>query len=291
MEYRIALPDGGIRWIASRGRIEFREPGGTPVLARGTSMDVTHRKDAEWQAQRHREEIAHLSRVAMLGELSGSLAHELNQPLTAILSNAQAAQRFLARDTIDRAELQEILRDIVEADKRAGEVIRSLRALFKKGETSRRPLPINGIVRDVLKLVQSDALNHGVSVNAELDEQLPLVSGDTVQLQQVLLNLILNAMDALGAEAEGRRFLFVTTSRASDGGVQIAVRDTGPGVAQEIQTRIFEPFFTTKTQGLGLGLVICRSILEAHGSSLNYRGIPERGAEFFFVLPALEEPA
>jgi len=289
MEYRLTLPDGRVRWIASRGRVEFREPGGPPVLARGTSMDVTQRKETERQAQRQREEIAHLSRVAMLGELSGSLAHELNQPLTAILSNAQAAQRFLARDSFDREELQEILGDIVEADKRAGEVIRSLRALFKKGEATRSPLHIAEIVRGVLKLVQSDALNHGVFVSAELDEGLPVVTGDAVQLQQVLLNLILNAIDALAANAEGQRFLFVTAGKSPGGGVEVVVRDTGPGVPAEIQAQIFDPFFTTKSQGLGLGLVISRSILEAHGSALQLRGVPEGGAEFSFTLPVPEE--
>lgn len=288
MEYRLSLPDGQTRWIASRGRIEFREPGGSPVLARGTSMDVTRRKEGDRLAQQHREEIAHLSRVAMLGELSGSLAHELNQPLTAILSNAQAAQRFLARDSFDKAELQEILRDIVEADRRAGEVIRSLRALFKKGETCRQPLQINGIVQDVLKLIQSDALNHGVVVSAELTEQLPVVSGDSVQLQQVLLNLTLNAIDALAASGSGRRILNVGTSLLPGEGVKVVVRDNGPGVAQEVQARIFEPFVTTKSQGLGLGLAICRSILEAHGCVLNLRSDPEKGAEFSFVLPMTE---
>src|ERR1035438_9673534 len=184
-EYRILPLAGQIRWIASRGRAEF-DGAGKPVLVRGVSVDITHRKQAELEAQSRREELAHLSRVTMLGELSGSLAHELNQPLTAILSNAQAAQRFLSRDDADLNEVREILADIVSEDKRAGEVISRLRVLLKKGEAQHQSLDLNEVVQEALKLVRNDLFNHAVSAHLELARDLPAVKADRVQLQQVL---------------------------------------------------------------------------------------------------------
>jgi PAS domain S-box-containing protein len=283
-EYRVILPDGKLRWIASRGRVELNNAG-QPVLVRGLSLDITARKLAELEAQQHRNEVAHLSRVAMLGELSGSLAHELNQPLTAILSNAQAAQRFLARPEIDRAELEAILRDIVEADEHAGEVIRSLRVLLKKGKVQRVPLQANEVVSEVLKLMRSDLLNHHVAVETDLADDLPTVRGDRVQLQQVLLNLVMNASDAMaGSEGLGRR-LQVSTGRSAGDGVRVSVRDHGRGIPAEALERVFEPFFTTKPHGLGLGLAVCRSILVAHGGALSVENHPAGGAVFHFTLP------
>lgn len=173
-----------------------------PLRIRGVSIDITARKQAEREVQEKRAELTHLSRAAMLGELSGSLAHELNQPLTAILSNAQAAQRFLARPDFDRAEMEEILRDIVEADQHAGQVIRSLRQLLKKGALQRLPLDANEVVQETLKLMRSDLLNHHVAVRTTLAPGLPRVCGDRVQLQQVLLNLVMNASDAHGRDRQ-----------------------------------------------------------------------------------------
>lgn len=285
LEYRIVRPDGQRRWIASRGTFDL-DTRGRPRTACGVSIDVTQRKEAEQALQEQRTELAHLSRVTMLGELSGSLAHELNQPLTAILSNAQAAQRFIARPDLDKEELGEILQDIVEADQRAGEVIRSLRALFKKGQVERQVVNLNAIISDVLKLVRSDALNRRVTVQTDLDPREPSVVADPVQLQQVLLNLILNAIDAMSATPETDRQLSVSSRVLEDGNTRVSVRDHGTGIAEELREKIFEPFFTTKPHGLGLGLGMCRSILDAHGSKLELDPAATNGAEFFFILPA-----
>ncbi len=284
-EYRLLSGAASVRWIAAQGRVEFAADR-RPLRMRGVSIDITARRLAEQEVQERRAELTHLSRVAMLGELSGSLAHELNQPLTAILSNAQAAQRFLARPQINRAELEEILSDIVDADQHAGEVIRSLRLLLKKGEVQRQQLDANEVVQEVLNLVRSDLLNHQVAAETELAPDLPSVRGDRVQLQQVLLNLVMNACDAMaGSDGAGRR-LCVMTNWIEDEGVRVSVRDHGRGIPTELLERVFEPFFTTKPQGLGLGLAVCRSILLAHDGELSAENHPSGGAVFHFTLPA-----
>ena len=279
------LPDGQVRWIAGRGRVEFT--GGKPLRMRGVSLDITRRKQAELEAARQRNELAHLSRVSLLGELSGSFAHELNQPLTAILSNAQAAQRFLTQDAADPAELQEILNDIVEEDKRAGEVIRGMYLLLKKGEVQLQALDVNKVVHNVLKLLHSDLVNQNVAVHVELALHLPAVNGDSVQLQQVLLNLVVNGCDAMAdIEAVDRRLL-VRTELADGKDVRVSVADQGYGIPSEKINRIFEPFFTTKMKGMGMGLAVCRTIISAHGGRLWATNNPNRGATFQFTLPTI----
>ena len=210
VEYRVVLPNGQIRWIAGRGHVEFNGDG-QPVRMRGCALDITTRKQAELEAACHRNEMAHLSRVTMLGELSVSIAHELNLPLTAILSNAQAAQRILANGEGDLAEFREILNEIVSEDKRAAEVIRRLRLWLKKGEAQQHPLRINKVVRDVLKLMRSDLINQRAAVDTELARNLPSVTGDPIQLQQVLLNLVVNACDAMTACNPPERRLLIRT--------------------------------------------------------------------------------
>ena len=283
-EYRVLSGGQPVRWIAARGRVEFSADR-RPLRMRGVSIDITARKQAEQEVQERRAELTHLSRVAMLGELSGSLAHELNQPLTAILSNAQAAQRFLARPEIDRAELGEILGDIVDADRHAGEVIRSLRLLLKKGAVQRQPLDANEVVQEVLNLVRSDLLSHQVAAETELAPELPTVNGDRVQLQQVLLNLVMNACDAMAGRDGAGRLLCVSTRWTEGEGVRVSVRDNGLGIPAGSLERVFEPFFTTKPHGLGLGLAVCRSILSAHGGGLSAENHPGGGAVFHFTLP------
>lgn len=284
-DFRIVLPDGRVRWVTSRGRIE-RDGTGVARGMLGASQDVTARKDAEREAARQRDEIAHLARVAMLGELSGSLAHELNQPLSAILSNAQAAQRFLARDPPELDKVQEILRDIVKSDKRAGQVITRLRSLFKKEQAQYSAVDVNDAVQDVLALVRSDLLSRQVSVSTELAAELPAVSGDRVQLQQVLLNLLVNGCDAM-ADAQPPRSLNVRTELASGGQVILNVIDHGTGIPVEDLERIFEPFVSTKPQGMGLGLAVCRSIVNAHGGRLWATNNREGGSRFIMELPAI----
>ena len=229
--------------------------------------------------------MAHLARVAMLGELSGSLAHELNQPLSAILSNAQAAQRFLARDPPQLDRVTEILADIVKSDKRAGAVITRLRSLLKKEEAQHRPLDMNEVVQEVLALMRSDFLNRQVSVRTELAPQLPAVSGDRVQLQQVLLNLLINGCDAM-AGARAQPDLVVRSESAPGRNVRVSVADRGTGIPLEDLERIFEPFVTTKPQGLGLGLAVCRSIVKAHNGRLWATNNPDGGASVHIELPA-----
>jgi C4-dicarboxylate-specific signal transduction histidine kinase len=245
-------------------------------------VNITERRQNERTAARQRDEIAHLSRVAALGELSGSLAHEINQPLMGILSNAQAAQRFLAHDDVNLDEVREILADIVEDDKRAGEVIRRLRALLKKGELQKRPLDINAVVDDVVRLTRNDLMNREVVASTELTPNLPPVFGDPIQLQQVLLNLVLNACEAMEA-VPGPRQVQLRTFH-TDGGVEISVSDRGGGIPPGDLERIFEPFVTTKEHGTGLGLSICRTIIVAHGGRLWAENIGE-GATFRCMLP------
>ena len=246
-------------------------------------VDVTERRQNERTAARQRDEIAHLSRVAALGELSGSLAHEINQPLMGILSNAQAAQRFLARDEVNLDEVREILVDIVEDDKRAGEVIRRLRALLKKGEMQKRPLDINSIVDDVMRLTRNDLMNRDVAVSTELMPDLPPVFGDQIQLQQVLLNLVMNACEAMEA-VSGPSQVHIRTCRTDGGDIEMSVSDRGGGIPSGDLERIFEPFVTAKEHGTGLGLSICRTIIGAHGGRLWAENIGA-GATFRCTLP------
>jgi len=288
-EYRAVLPDGQVRWIAGRGQVEFNDDG-QPVRMRGVSVDITKRKQAEEQTAHHRNEIAHLSRVTTLGELSGSIAHELSLPLSAILSNAQAAQRVLAHGGADLAEVREILNDIVSEDKRAGEVIQRLRQWLKKGEVQQHSLRINEVVEDVLKLIHDDLINQHVTIDVELGRNLPLVTGDPVQLQQVLLNLVVNACDAMtNCDAPERRLLIRTGTETRNGNgncaVLVSVTDRGGSIPEEKMEQIFEPFFTTKAKGMGLGLSVCHTIIAAHRGKLWATNNADCGATFHFSLP------
>jgi C4-dicarboxylate-specific signal transduction histidine kinase len=263
----------------------IKDEHGRIVGASTIARDITARKKAEAEAIEQRAELAHLSRVTMLGELSGSLAHELNQPLTAILSNAQAAQRFLGHENVDLDEVRDILTDIVEQDKRAGEVIRRLRLLLKKGEVEVQPLDVNGAVQEVLKLIRGDLLNQRVTTLTKLGPGLPTVKGDRVQLQQVLLNLVMNACDAMSGTAPADRQIVVSTELSDDTGICFSVSDRGHGLATEQLEKVFEPFFSSKAHGLGLGLSVCRSIITAHGGKLWAVNNPEKGATFHFTVP------
>jgi two-component system, LuxR family, sensor kinase FixL len=262
-------------------------PEGLFVLA--SIVDISERKRAELEGARQRNELAHLSRVTMLGELSGSLAHELNQPLTAILSNAQAAQRFLASDDVDLAELREILHDIVAEDTRAGEMIQRLRVLFKKRETPKHTgdIDINEVVQDVLKLVGNDLMNQNVTMDTELAQNLPAVTGDWIQLEQVLLNLVFNGCEAMeDCEPSDRRLRVVT--ELDNGAVRVSVTDRGGSIPEEKIESVFEPFFTTKVEGMGLGLSICRTIISAHRGKIWATNNLDCGATFHFELPVSE---
>jgi two-component system, LuxR family, sensor kinase FixL len=289
-EYRAMLPDGQVRWFVGRGHVELNRDG-KPVRMRGASVDITRRKEAELEAACQRMELAHLSRVTTLGELSGSIAHELSLPLGAILSNAQAAQRILANGKADLAEVSEILNDIVSEDKRASEVIRRLRLWLKKGELQQHPLRINKVVKDVLKLIRSDLINQKVTVETELAGNLPTVSGDPVQLQQVLLNLVVNACDSMaGGDISQRRLIIRTNIEDGSSAVVASVTDPGTGIPEERMEQIFEPFFSTKEKGMGIGLSVCRTIIAAHRGKLWAANNLDRGATFYFSLPVRDSP-
>ncbi|MFM0620397.1 ATP-binding protein, partial [Paraburkholderia nemoris] len=242
-------------------------------------------KTDRYELRRQRQDLAHLTRVSTMGQLASSLAHELNQPLTAILSNVQAAQRFMTADPIDLAELRDILNDIVQDDYRASEVIRRIRAVVKKGDLEMTPLDLAGVIRDVVALVHSDAIVRGTRVTLDIDSTLPPVRGDRVQLQQVMLNLLLNAFDAMNEVPPVDRMVCVTLKPADDGMVLIAVRDRGHGLTADKLDKIFKPFFTSKPQGLGLGLSISRSIIDMHRGRLWAENNNDRGATFYVALP------
>jgi C4-dicarboxylate-specific signal transduction histidine kinase len=279
----------GRRRDGSEVRVEvglnaIHAPGGAAAVL-ASVVDVTERRRAEQEAARQRNELTHLSRVTMLGELSGSLAHELNQPLTAILSNAQAALKFLENDPGDVGEVRSILEDIVADDSRAGEVIHRLRLMFSNGEVQHRELDVAEAIREVLRLLNSELVSHNVVVRGELAAGLPPVWGDRVQLQQVLINLIINGCDAMVDAQNPDRTLFVRAEPANGAGVRVSVEDRGCGIAPDRLESVFEPFFTTKTRGMGLGLAVCRTIIAAHGGRLWAENNVGRGASFMFLLP------
>ena len=243
------------------------------------------RKQAELEAQGLRNDLAHAGRVATIGELTASLAHELNQPLTAILSNAQAGQRVLQAAPVDLEEVGEILTDIVEDDKRAAEVIRRLRSLLSKGDPQMRALDINEALNDVARLVSGDAVVRGVSIRLDLADGLPPVLGDRVQLQQVALNLVLNGMDAMRESDTRARVLVLRTTRAGAKTVRVDVQDSGAGIDEGNMAKVFQTFYTTKPDGMGIGLAISRSIVDLHGGRLEAHNNPDGGATFSFTLP------
>jgi signal transduction histidine kinase len=247
--------------------------------------------NAEREAGRLRQELTHIGRVSAMGELTASLAHELNQPLTAILNNAQVAQEYLEADAPDLGELREILSDIVADDQRAADVIHRLRALLKKGALEYVPLNLNDVVDGVARLVRSDMVIRNVPMILDLTQDLPNVCGDRVQLQQVVLNMVLNGAEAMG-EPDGRpHALVIRTSRAGAEAVGVAVEDSGTGIDAKDLDRLFEPLYTTKAEGLGMGLAIARTIVDAHGGRLRASNNAGGGATFQFTLPIAAERA
>ncbi len=284
-EERITDAKGRVRWLQTVKRPLVGSNGQVNQVL-GSATDITERKRAESELQLQREELAHVTRVSMMGELAASLAHELNQPLTAILSNAQAAQRFLAAKPVNLDEVREILIDIVDDNSRAGEIIRRLRALVRKEELAFTQLELPAVIRDVVSVVHNDAILRNVQVHYQAGDEVPPVRGDRIQLQQVMLNLLLNAFDAMKDCRADERQVLVRIESDGAGMVEVAVRDRGIGLTSDNLDRIFEPFFTTKRDGLGMGLAISRSIVEAHGGRLRVENNPDRGATFCFTLPA-----
>jgi PAS domain S-box-containing protein len=259
--------------------------GTTEILA--IVRDVTESKQTQLEVQRSRLELAHMSRVTSLGEITASLAHELNQPLTVILSNAQAAQRSLASNKLHEVDLDELLADIVEADKRAGDVIRRLRSWLGRDQPMRQPLALNSVITDVEHMIRSELILRHVRLTLELGDQLPNVSADRVLMQQVILNLAFNAIEAMQQRSASERQLVIRTSATGDE-VQTSVRDFGTGIRPEHMSRLFDAFFSTKADGLGIGLRICASIVRGHDGRIWATNNGDAGATIFFTLPALK---
>jgi len=254
-------------------------------------LDLTERKRAQNALQVARAELAHATRLTTMGELTASIAHEVKQPITAAVTSAQTALRWLEAQPPELGEVREALSRIVRAGKRAGDVIGRIRALVTKAPPRKDSLEINAAIREVVELTSGEAVKNGISVRMDLADGLPLIQGDRVQLQQVILNLIINGIEAMTGVGEASRDLLISSKKDDAGGVLVGVADTGPGLAAGVVEQVFAAFYTTKPGGLGLGLSICRSIIEAHDGRLwaNANGL--EGATFQFSLPAAERPA
>jgi PAS domain S-box-containing protein len=282
-EFRIVLPDGSIRWIAARGRSSSRAANPPNLRILGVAMDVTDKKQDIANAELQRDELAHLSRVATLSALSVSLAHELSQPLSSILMNAEAGQLGMKKDPPDLSEMHDILADIIAADSRAGAIIDRMRAMVRRSPIALQPVNVHECLEDLLRLTRSDLISRGVSVENLTRPDTPLAKTDRVQLQQVLLNLIMNACDAMRSNPAEDRILTLTTS-VGQKEICIGVLDRGVGLPADIDS-LFNPFHSTKPGGLGMGLSICRMLVEAQGGRLWAERRRERGAAFCVALP------
>ena len=288
-EFRVVLPDGSVRWLAARGHsLSPVEKDAAPRIL-GIAMDITREKEAAAEAQLQREELAHLSRVATVSALSGSLAHELGQPLSSILINAQTGQHCMDKEVPDLPEVRAILADIVTANRRALEIIDRLRTMLRRGVVSLQPVSVNESLEELLGLTRSDLIARRVSVSKVIAADLPPAMTDRVQLQQVLLNLIVNACDAMASNPADSRMLTVTTFLA-DNEVRIGVLDCGVGLPKDVEA-IFQPFHSTKDNGLGMGLSICRTLVSSHGGKLWAERRAERGAAFYVALPVATQEA
>jgi signal transduction histidine kinase len=251
----------------------------------GTVMDVTERRRAEEE----RQALTHANRIATMGQLTASIAHEVNQPIAAVVTNAQAALRWLNMQPSDPEEVRQALDRIVRNGRRAGDVISRIRALVAKAAPRNDLLDINEVIIETIALTRSELRLSGTSLRTHLTEGLPLILGDRIQLQQVVLNLILNAVEAMSESRESSRELLIKTEQDGPGGVLVAVQDSGPGLKPESMDRLFDAFYTTKPGGMGMGLSICRSIIEAHGGRLRATADVPQGATFRFNLPGQGE--
>ena len=284
VEYRVLLRGGKIRWMAAHGQVE-RDGSGKPIVLRGVVLDISARHSSELELQQLRSELTHANRVSMMGQFASALAHELSQPLGAILRNTEAAELFLAHDPPDIEEVRAILADIRQDERRASGVIDRLRALLKRRSFVRSALSVSDELATVMALARADTATRKVALVIDDAPNLPLVMGDPVHLQQVLLNLILNAMDAVEDAPAARRKVTVRARPNSEGEIEVAVEDSGPGIPPERLGRLFEPFFTTKAKGMGIGLSISRTIIEAHGGRIWAENNADEGATFRFTLP------
>jgi len=284
-EFRVTFPNGETRWLLARGYAQ-RDKNGDIVQTAGILTDITDRKAVEFEAELQRREVSHLMRVSVMGELAGAIAHELNQPLAAILANAEAARRMLRQTPTDIVEAGAALDDIVHENKRASEVIRRMRRLLRKGDSKPEVVNLNDLVESTVKLLHSELISRHIKVETNLGADLPIIWGDPVQLQQVLLNLMMNAMEAMNLVPPSRRVLAIGSHHVNADSIEIVVKDCGHGLAPVSTKQLFEPFFTTKDQGLGLGLSICLTIVKSHGGDLSLGNHPDGGVAATLTLPS-----
>jgi len=290
IEYRIVHPDGSLRYVHHIAQIT-RSPDGRPLRQVGTLHDITDRRRAEDEARQMQDRIAHFGRISTMGEMAAGIAHEVNQPLTAIATYAQACQRLIASGAAEEGDIRAALEQISAQALRAGEVIRRLRGFVKNREVRRELVEANRLLEDVQTLAQTDARHHGVRFILVPAASLPPVQADAVQIQQVILNLVRNSIDAMQETPEPLREIVLRTQLDPEGDIEFMVADRGPGMDESIAEELFNPFFTTKPGGTGLGLSISRSIVRAHGGRLWCSANPGGGARFFFTLPAVPAQA
>jgi signal transduction histidine kinase len=302
-EHRLLMPDGSVKHVHVLVEAVCLDPENRELV--GTVMDITARKQAEEAVSKAQSELAHVTRVTTLGELTASIAHEVNQPLAAVVTNANATLRWLSGDSPNLAEAREAIRRIIRDGKRGGEIIGRIRALAKKAPPKKDWLDLNETIGEVIAMARSEVQRNGVLLQTKLANNLPLILGDKIQLQQVILNLLMNAVEAMSGSGEGPRELGVNSEKVAEihgeskeeryenrdltdtewTHVLITVRDSGPGLDPRRLNRLFDPFYTTKPQGMGMGLAISRSIVEAHGGRLWAKASEPRGAVFQFTLP------
>jgi PAS domain S-box-containing protein len=291
VQYRVMRPDGSVRFVQSMGEA-IRDPDGAVIRFAGALLDITERKQAEDKlAGLNRTldtlyaELAHVTRVTTLGEMTASIAHEVNQPLAAVVNNASACMRWLAGPAPNVEEARQSARLIIADGHRAGEIISRIRALVKKSPPRKDWLDINETILEVIALARSEVQGNRVALRTELSDELPLVLGDRIQLQQVILNLVMNGIEAMSAVTDRSRDLLIRSCECESDKVLVEVRDSGIGLQPESLDHLFKTFFTTKTKGMGMGLAISRSIIEAHGGRLWATPNTGQGATFQFTLP------
>lgn len=285
--HRIIKTDGSERIVRERGKVKFDDTGKATFMI-GTVQDVTEIKTMEAERQKLRNELSYMDRVMGMGVLTAGLAHEINQPLTAILSNAQASKRFLDNDRPDLNEVNEAIQDIISDTKRAGKIVHGIRSMLGRDELRKEKIELNDAVREILTLTRNEALKYNIVLEENLQSGLPFVNVNRIQIQQICLNLVKNALEAMKVEIQPNAKILIFSWYQKGEGVLLSVSDSGPGIKPDRLTEIFKGFHTTKKAGLGVGLAVCRSIAENHGGRIWAENRPEGGATFYLLLPAEE---
>jgi two-component system sensor kinase FixL len=290
VEYRI-LVENTIKWVSVKTDMEFDQEN-TAISAVGTVQDITEFKKAVEEGNNFREELMHVTRTTTMGELSATIAHEINQPLAAIMNYAQTGSRLMKMKKPDLGQIRDIFTYIVEDNKRAADVIHKARGFLKKSEYEFKKLNINDVIQEVITLMRSDMIVKNVILEKNFDKNIPFVWGERIQLQQVVLNFIKNALEVMDAMKVAReRKLFISTMQAEPSVIMVRIKDSGPGIDKKNMDSIFAPFFSTKKEGLGLGLSICKTIVEAHGGKIGAENNADKSAAFYFSLPMYNEEA